>query len=220
MAGLVRLLTPTTTGKRARASRDLPQDGDERQSALRWVQGPGSRPRSYSNGGRSSPREPLGDDPRGGFAVALQPLIRTGRSVRQHGRLPRRAQPRSELHNRARSGAARPRSRTPEQPTQRRRPDRHRFGAPVAAPQSGGRPPAASRSPGQRDRTSASEAKTHASQPRFRRAPAGGEASPRSGQEAAAALRRHRRVTIRVKRFRIGLAHPSGPCDRARCDSG
>ena len=170
--------------------------------------------------GRSAPREPLGDDPRRRAAVALQPLIRTGRSVRQHGRLAGRAQPGSEIHLRPRSGAARSGPRATRQPARRRRSHRHRFGAPIAAPQSRGRTSAASGSAGCRRRASAAEASTDASQPRFRRAPAGREASPRSGQEAAAALRRHRRVTIPVERFRIGLAHPSGPCDRAMCDSG
>jgi hypothetical protein len=139
--------------------------------------------------------------------VALQPLIRPRRSVGQHGRLSRRAQPRSELNRRPGSGAARSSHRAAERPAHRRRSDRHRFGAPIAAPQSRGRAPAASGSPGCRDRASASEASTDASESRFRRAPAGGEASPRSTQEAAA-LRRHRRVKRKVSR---GLTVPRAP---------
>ncbi len=142
--------------------------------------------------------------------MAFQPLIRTGRSVGQHSRLSRRAQRRSEIHHGPWSGAARSSARATRQPAHRRRSHRHRFGAPIAAPQSRGRAPTASGSSGNRDRASASEASTDACEPGFRRAPAGGEASPRSGQEAAAALRRHRRVTIPVKRSGSRSPVPQG----------
>jgi hypothetical protein len=91
---------------------------------------------------RSVARDPLRRDPRTRPRVAVQPFVGAGRSVGQHGRLARRAQPGRREDDRARTRPAGPGARTPlaphsiawRGPWPEPSPRRHRAGAPPDPP--------------------------------------------------------------------------------------